>query len=257
MALAELCLKMGKTDEAINTAKMLLGKAEGEITTAEVQPEQTAIPTEEEVLAQLDADTAAMDSAIADGRIDENMGDAAEVNYDENGQPVRNYPDGVFGDDGKTLTVNGLELDGGTPEEISRARIDKARFILLSCYAVKEDYKEVLNISKDVKNSENPYYAFFGRYSEAFSMMKLAEKNDGFTVEQAKERYDEDIAFFRTEMLKRNENSAYAVIFRARMYAESGKYVKAEEMAELMNDEDKAAVTEYIAQCREEKEGKK
>ena len=174
MALAELCLKMGKTDEAIDTAKMLLGKAEGEITTAEVQPEQTAIPTEEEVLAQLDADTAAMDSAIADGRIDENIGDAAEVNYDENGQPVRNYPDGVFGDNGKTLTVNGLELDGGTPEEISRARIDKARFILLSCYAVKEDYKEVLNISKDVKNSENPYYAFFGRYSEAFSMMKLA-----------------------------------------------------------------------------------
>ena len=51
-------------------------------------------------------------------------------------------------------------------------------------------------------------------------------------------------------MLKMNMDSAYALLFRSRMYAEQGKYAKAEELADLMSDQDKAAVLEYIRECR-------
>lgn len=254
IVLAELCLKMGKIDEAIDTANILLNKAEA---VAETAAPSSAAMTAEEIEAQMEQDTAQMGIAMEEGRIDESMGDSAEINYDENGQPIRNYPDGVFGE-GTAETVSGLDKESGSPAVIDKEQVEKARFVSLSAYALKEDYEKVMEVAKELKHSDNAYYAFFGNYSEAFSVKKLAENgSEKFTAERAQKMYDEVIAFFRKEMLNRNENSAYAVIFRARMYAESGKYTKAEEMAELMNDEDKAAVMEYIDQCRKEQNGGK
>ena len=82
-------------------------------------------------------------------------------------------------------------------------------------------------------------------------MMQLAKQGKDFTKEDAERKYNEEIAFFRSEMLKANEDSAYALIFRTRMYAELGKYAKAEELAELMSEEDKASLYDYIKECRE------
>jgi hypothetical protein len=52
-------------------------------------------------------------------------------------------------------------------------------------------------------------------------------------------------------MLKSSGNN-YAVIFRARMYAEIGKYAKAEEMANLLTEADKNGMMEYISECKNE-----
>ena len=60
------------------------------------------------------------------------------------------------------------------------------------------------------------------------------------------------MAFFRVQMLNANADSAYALIFRTRMYAEIGKFDKALELAELMTDTDKAALAEYVEECRKE-----
>ena len=49
-----------------------------------------------------------------------------------------------------------------------------------------------------------------------------------------------------------NPNNNFAVIFRARMYAESGKFAKAEEMANLLALDEKEAVMSYIDECRKE-----
>ena len=85
-------------------------------------------------------------------------------------------------------------------------------------------------------------------------MRKLAEQGKGVTPEEAKRKYDEELAFFRAEMIKANENSAFALLFRTRMYAEIGKYTKAEELAELMTDDDRQSLMNYIAECRSRQE---
>jgi len=110
---------------------------------------------------------------------------------------------------------------------------------------------QVIEISKELKNSDNEYYSYFSHYSEAFSVKQLADRNDGFTKEEADRIYEEKIAFFRSKMINK-EGSAFAVIFRARMYAETGKFAKAQEMASLMSEEDKASVDQYIEMCKEE-----
>ena len=133
-----------------------------------------------------------------------------------------------------------------------RARVN---FLLLTCYASKEDYEKTIEYARRIKDTpDNVYYSFFGRYSEAFAMMQLSKKGQGFTKEEAERKYAEEIAFFRGEMLKANENSAYALVFRTRMYAEQGKYSKAEELAELMADSDRESLMKYIQDCRAELE---
>ncbi len=102
----------------------------------------------------------------------------------------------------------------------------------------------------------NTYYSYFGRYSEAFAVMRLAKMGrEGYTLEDAKRKYDEELAFFRGEMIKANESSAFALLFRTRMYAELGKYGKAEELAGLMTDQDRAALMSYIEECRKQEAG--
>ena len=85
--------------------------------------------------------------------------------------------------------------------------------------------------------------------------MQLAKKGlGGFTQADADKAYEEGLAFFRSEMLRKNANAGYALIFRTRMLAETGKFEKAEELAKLMASEDQAAALDYIAQCRSELE---
>ena len=117
----------------------------------------------------------------------------------------------------------------------------------------KEDFEKALEYSRIVKsNPDNLYYAFFGRYSEAFCMMQLAKRGGSVSREEADRRYQEVIAFFRNEMLKADEGSAYALLFRTRMYAELGKYEKAEELSGLMTAADQTALLEYIEQCKKD-----
>jgi len=259
LALAELCIKLGKVEEAVDLLHMV---TDGNTSEPEV-PKTTNAVDSAEIAAMMDEDMERMDAMLSSGEVDENAGEYAAMNYDESGNPVREFPDDMF--DVPREQVKLPELNEEAAEkafaelgnEMAQTRAaefrDKVNFLLLSCYAYQEDFEKALEYSHIVKhNPDNVHYAFFGRYSEAFCMMQLAKRNRGVTMEEAERKYQEEIAFFRNEMMKTNENAAYALIFRTRMYAELGKFTKAEELSDLMADSDKAAMTDYIAQCRQE-----
>ena len=263
LSLAELCIKMGRTDEAIDLLTVLNEKPEAPKAEAPAS-EEPAAPDPAEIDAMREQDIQRMNALVSEGVIDEGIGELAEVTYDENGSPVRNYPEGTFDDipEGADPVKFGLP----TPEKLAelerQAEIENAaefsarvNFMLLSCYSAKNDFEKVLEYAAVVKNSAgNSYYSFFGHYAEAFAVLQLAREGKRFTPEEAQEKYERELAFFRSETLKRNSASNYALLFRARMYAELGKYDKALELSELLDPEDKAAVGQYIEECRRDAE---
>ncbi len=257
LALGELCIKMGKVDEAIQLMQIITEQSDNAV--KPVKKPDGGAPDKAELDAMLDQDLSRMDSMIANGEVDESIGENAEVGYDADGRPVVQLPDGMFTDADADKFPEIKAEDAAADEEAAamfKAQYDKVNYLLLSSYAYKGDYKNALEYARRVRMTEgNIYYAFFGRYSEAFCMMQLAKRNEGFTKEEADQRYTEEIAFFRGEMLKRNESSAYALVFRTRMYAEQGKFDKAAELAELMSEDDKASLLAYIEDCRKELSG--
>lgn len=255
LTLAEVCMKMNHYEEAIKTASTLLEKNKA---FEETKMNQNKMSYEELDEAEIDAmteeDMQLIDDKISSGEIDESIGEYAEVYYDEDGKPVRDYPEGVFEEsidtENKADEIS-EKVNTEAEEKLTADYYDRLYFTLLSCYTTIEDYKNAYRFGGMLKNSENVYYAYFGRYTEAFSMKKLAELSVEFSKEDAEKQYAEAIAFYRRQMLQ-NPNNNYAVIFRARMYAEIGKFVKAEEMANLLNLDEKEAVMEYITGCRKE-----
>lgn len=254
LTLAEVCMKMNRYQDAISAAESLLPSdtlPDRKVVHKEPSFEQL---DESEIESLVAEDMQAIEEKIASGEIDESIVDAAEVYYDEDGNPVRQYPEGAF-DEPITTAVqsdDATESSASTvTEEKSADYYDRLYFILLSCYAAIEDYKNARKYGGMLKHSENVYYAYFGRYTEAFSMKKLSETTQEVSVEDAEKQYAEAIAFYRSMMLKNPKNN-FAVIFRARMYAESGKFIKAEEMASLLALDEKEAVMAYIEECRKE-----
>lgn len=254
LTLAEVCMKMSRYQEAIDAASLLLPTED--VKRVEIQHREPTYEEldEAEIEAMVEADMQSIDEKIASGEIDENAGEYAEVYYDEDGNPVREYPEGMFNEPSESIP-NAPESDVHTvnvPSDKPNADYyDRLYFILLSCYAAIEDYTNAHKFGGFLKHSENIYYSYFGLYTEAFSMKKLSESSTVFSKEAVDKKYAETIAFYRSRMLQ-NPSNNFAVIFRARMYAESGKFVKAEEMANLLGLDEKEAVMAYIDECRKE-----
>ena len=175
--------------------------------------------------------------------------------YDEDGNPVREYPEDAFDlpdDEEKSESPLHTEQQTATPiETVTEVSYDRLYFTLLSCYLAMEDYENACKFGGLLKHSENEYQSYFGRYAEAFSMRKLVGTSPAFSKEMADRKYAEAIAFYRNKMIQSPGNS-FAVIFRTRMYAESGKFAKAEEMASLLVLDEKEALMAYINECRKE-----
>lgn len=264
IGLGELCINMGKVDEAIELMEMIRQSAsedEAVFTDSKpAEPEDVKVDPAE-IDAMMNADIAMMDEKISSGEISDDLGDNVPVNFDENGNPVREYPQGIFGTDENGYQLpdfKGIDMEAAIKEDEENERKEKDYFetkinyILLTCYAFKDDFENTLKYARLIKdNPHNVFYAFFGRYSEAYAIMQLAKQGRGYSMEEANRKYDEEMAFFRAEMLKMSVDSSYALLFRARMYAERGKYAKASELAELMTDADKTAILEYIKECQD------
>lgn len=253
---AEVCMKMARYDEAIELANSLLPKdAVTEFVPRKIDVTDVEALDEVDLEAMAEGDMAEIEKRIADGIISEDIGEYAEVCYDEDGNPVREYPEGAFADLETEQVDNVLQVNEKTQEITAEERkadfYDRLYFILLSCHIAVENYNEAYKFGGLVKHSENIYYAYFGRYIEAFSMKKLSETGADYSKDAADKKYAETIAFYRSKMLQNPKNN-FAVIFRARMYAESGKFAKAEEMANLLVLEEKNAVMGYIEECRKE-----
>lgn len=126
--------------------------------------------------------------------------------------------------------------------------IEKANFIKLSCYVSKEDYEKVGEYADRLKGSENDQYVYFATYTDAFTAMKLAQK-DKSKKELAEIKYNNAVAYFKNRAFE-NPQDVYAVMFRIRLYAENGKSTQAEELAKLLPETLKAELNEYILDCQ-------
>lgn len=254
LMIAEVCMRMGRLDEAIEIANALL----------EGKQEVAHIPIEEndegeldynEVEQMIDRDISEVDERINSGELEDDLGYTAEISYDEDGNEIRIYPEGTFDSNANDVNTDADEDDSDEeaiePDEKGNDFYDRLYFVLLSCYSQKDDYKNTCKFGKLLKQSSDEYYSYLGRYSEAFSIKKLAEQSTDFSMEEADNIYSETIAFYRTKMMG-TPNNHYAAIYRSRMYAEIGKFAKAEEIANLLPAEDTEAVMQYISDCRKE-----
>ena len=256
LSIAEICTKQKRYDEAIRMTEALLPRDRvTEFTAAPVEP-QYEEPDPAEIDAMAEADMQAIEEQLAAGEIDESLAEAAEVYYDENGNEVREYPEGMFADLPSAETPAAAPVPEEQPEapaapaaQHDAAFFDRVYYILVTCYAAQENYQKARNFGAMLGQSEQPYFACFGRYQEAFSVKQLAETTGEVTGEDAARHYAEAIAFCRSVMMKR-PGSRFAAAFRARMYAETGKFAKAEEMANLLMPDDREAVTAYIRVCQ-------
>lgn len=254
---AEIYLKLGKFDNAITSVEDVKFKYKSAIDDLENQA-NSIYPEEVDTEEMLSNDLREMEEKIYNGEIDDGYGEFAEITYDENGEEVRVYPDGMFNNDEvlnyeqsqnvdiPSIVENKEDSDDNDNYSEINSKLD---FIMLSCYISKEDYEKSLEYSTRLKNSDNVYYSYFGIYTEAFAVKKLSEIAKKFDKAESERKYSEAIAFFRAKMLE-NPSDKFAVVFRTRMYAEMGKFAKAEEIATLLTTDEKAALKEYIELCR-------
>jgi len=121
---------------------------------------------------------------------------------------------------------------------------EKVIFTLLSCHLAKDEFDAAQKLANALKHSDNKYYNYFGIYTSAMTERKLTGSSD-----IADRKYAEAIAFFRNKTFA-DATDTLACIFRARLYAEQGKYEKASEIAYLLADADRKSVLEYIENCK-------
>jgi len=128
---------------------------------------------------------------------------------------------------------------------------EKVGFIKLTCYLGNEDFAKAVDFVPMLKVSKNEQYTYFGTYADAFIARKLAEE-DASQADSAEHKYNSAIAFFNNKAFT-NPLDLFATIFRIRLYAENGKYSKAEELIKILPDALKEELNKYVADCRAEK----
>ncbi len=257
LTLSEVCLKMKRYSDAIQIAESLLPKSKVEEFQPQTFSEEPSVLSQSHIDLMAEYDMRDIDKRINEGKISESIGSTTKYHYDKKGNIVRDY-DGVIAADMQdspdgTNDPIVSSTNSSSQSERKAEFYDRLYFTLLSCYIATEDYENAYPYCGMLKHSKNVYYSYFGRYTEAFSMREIAKSSKKFTMEEVEGQYAEAIAFYRTQMMK-GEEKHFSVVFRARMYAESGKFAKAEEMSSLLSPADKTAVDLYINQCREEYE---
>ncbi|MEE0954236.1 MAG: hypothetical protein U0L49_00300 [Eubacterium sp.] len=202
--------------------------------------------TPDELDERVKADMARIQEKIDTGELSDDLGQFAEMEYDEDGNLVPKYDDTLFAvlNEEDDAAASGEERfgSGKADWEVTREIRDKAYFTMLSAYLGLEDFAAARQYGDALKSSPNVYYKYYGIYTSAMIAGKLKESS-------AEYKYAEAIAFFRNKAVENHED-VLSVIFRARLYAEQGKYEKASELASLLSEEDQKSLKRYIDQCK-------
>lgn len=229
---AEIYLKLEKFDEAIQCVNEIRNsnKSNANDTLSKIEIEKI-----------IDDNINSIEEGIKSGEIDENLLEYADIEYDDEGYQHRVIPDDTFDSLQSNDEIDQIptdNIDKTSEYEPSKEFNDKLDFILVSSYAEKEDYINTLKYAKILKNKDSQYYVYYGTYIEAFASKQLS-------LDNWKNTYDSAIVFFKSKMMK-NHGDIMAVIFRARLYAELGKFAKALEMANILPKEEKESILKYI-----------
>lgn len=241
--LAEAYTKAEMYDDAINYLLPILS-SESERIKINVTMKEDRELSEDDIEIMIYDDMDRVQEAIDQGEIDPDLGFFTHTEYDEDGYERHVYNESVF----SSLISNESEPneDSGEQSSVKKSDIpleikEKMYFTLLSAYLGKDDFAHAKEIASILKNSNNKYYTYYGIYVSALSERKLNGDPD-----EVDRKYAEAIAYFRSRTFE-NHGDSLALVFRARLYAEQGKREKAEEIANLLSDDDRQAILDYCA----------
>lgn len=241
LTLAEINLKEELYDECLLNLNNILSLEGVEVTAEAVELEKTIELTEDALDEMLAKDIESIEEKIYNGEMDANAATYAEEIIDENGEvyyaldsTLKNEP----------ALVDGDGTSSSAEYKLAAENKDRVYFIMLSCYVAKDDFENARKIAPILSASSNKYYQYFGRYTDTLAMGKLNP-----STEETKNKYDETIAFFTSKMIE-DRKDTFAAIFRARLYVEQGKYLKAEEIATLLDEDSRQSILDYINSCK-------
>ena len=249
IALAEVYLKAELYDKAISClSQTLLPKESLKYLNVNDASESYELSLEE-IDMMIEADMELIREKIDSGELDSELGMYAEIEYDEEGNERHTYPSSVFESISSASVGNASgETSNGestsTIEEPSSDIKEKIYFTLLTAFLGKEDFAGALEFANILKHSENRYYTYYGIYTSTLIELKINGRSS-----DVERKYAETIAFFRNKTFE-NPNDVLASVFRARLYAEQGKFEKAKEIATLLSEDDRNSILNYIEQCQ-------
>ena len=248
LVLAEAYSKNEKYNKAIKILHSMLSGHAYMQHNEKIEPSKTSVQdlTPEELEEMIQQDMAAVQERIDSGELDADMGLYAFTDYDEEGRLVHYYDERIFA---PAIHVADKDADdtphtGEDTYDLPKELREKVIFTLLSCHLAKDEFDAAQKLANVLKHSDNKYYNYFGIYTSAMTERKLTGSSD-----IANRKYAEAIAFFRNKTFA-DTTDTLACIFRARLYAEQGKYEKASEIAYLLADADRKSVLEYIENCK-------
>lgn len=245
LTLAEVYLKAGEYSKAIKCLQFILN---GRVTLQPKTEEKDIVgelsPEEIEIMMQADMDM--IQEKIDTGELSADLGLYAEMEYDEDGNLVPKYDETMFSllnnFDGAETEPPVEEQNNSVSFEITVDIREKVYFTFLSCYLAMDDFKSAEKYAIALRHSGNTYYNYYGVYAYAMISGKL-KMND------SDKKYAEAIAFFRNKSFA-DHSDVMAVLFRARLYAEQGKFEKAKELALLLAESDQKSLMDYIEKCK-------
>ena len=249
ITIAEAYLKAEEYAEAIQCLRLLLAETTEENIKLN-QPNSKAVQdlTDYEVEQMIQADIELVQQKIYSGELDPNLGFYVQPSYDEYGNEFRYYNPEVFAC--LERSKDDYQSEMNTPQNKLEGYVlpitlrEKVFFDLLTAYLAMDSFSNAEKYAIALKYSSITYYSYFGLYTATMISRKINGLNS-----KTRKLYDEAIAFFRNKAFS-NPGDTLSTIFRARLYAEDGKYQKAEEMALLLSDNDRLAIQNYIKSCR-------
>ncbi len=126
--------------------------------------------------------------------------------------------------------------------------IEKAQFIMIDCCRNEGNLQGVKKYAIKLKSSQNILYRHHGYYSEFWAANEMS-KQDKILEKKVADLYDRAIAYYKQSSIE-NPGDFLAYVFRAQIYAETGKFEQAEKICEMLPGEAKTKLMEHIAQCR-------
>jgi tetratricopeptide (TPR) repeat protein len=126
--------------------------------------------------------------------------------------------------------------------------IEKARFLLVDCCKQQHDLDGMIIYAAQLKTSENLLYRHHGYYCE-FWAAKEQTKSDPQQTKRTQDLYDRAIAYYKKSAME-NVGDLLSYTYRAQIYADMGKYEKAEQMCEMLPEDAKVQLKAHINNCR-------
>lgn len=167
------------------------------------------------------------------------VADDCQVEQGEDGVPFIRFPNAM-----EDTAQEPDEEDAGEDDELPVTLDENTRgkllMTMITCLLEKRDFKKARTYAAALRENENMQYSYYGRYVETMSARHI-----GLPNAQVDRLYQETIAYFRSRTVE-NRSDALAAVFRARLYAEQGKYAKAREIARMLTEEDQASIERYI-----------